>query len=131
MNRRKFFNILGSAVIGTVIALKIPENIAPIKFLERSKECISFDQLNEMYNDCLRKFGEPSYIVLHESKFNILSEFVGYREDDIEIKNSGDGHWLTFRKAVVQPLRGYSLDEDAVRFRTDRKMFLRRYHFQA
>lgn len=31
MNRRKFFNMLGSAVIGTVIALKIPENIAPIK----------------------------------------------------------------------------------------------------
>lgn len=30
MNRRKFFNLLGSAVIGTVIALKIPESIAPI-----------------------------------------------------------------------------------------------------
>lgn len=30
MNRRKFFNFLGSAVIGTVIALKLPDSLIPI-----------------------------------------------------------------------------------------------------
>lgn len=31
MNRRSFFNFLGSAVIGIVITLKLPDSIAPIK----------------------------------------------------------------------------------------------------
>lgn len=30
MNRRTFFNFLGSATLGTIIALKLPDTIAPI-----------------------------------------------------------------------------------------------------
>lgn len=29
MNRRNFFNLLGSAILGTAIALRIPDNIVP------------------------------------------------------------------------------------------------------
>jgi hypothetical protein len=40
MKRRKFFNILSSAIIGTIIALNLPDNIAPIKIVEASNRSI-------------------------------------------------------------------------------------------
>lgn len=56
MNRRKFFNLLGSAVIGTVIALKIPESIAPINIFGEASGGIEtiFDVLDKDFQDALR-----------------------------------------------------------------------------
>lgn len=56
MNRRKFFNLLGSAVIGTIIALKIPDSIAPINLFDEPNggaETI-FDLIDKDFQDAMR-----------------------------------------------------------------------------
>lgn len=69
MNRRNFFNFLGAATLGTIIALKLPDTIAPIKLCVE-KPRITFQALQEAYYDATNKGGvNPFKIILNPKDF--------------------------------------------------------------
>lgn len=73
MNRRKFFNMLGAATLGTIIALKIPETIAPINNWI-SKPKITFTALLDAYRKCCKGNIEPVMILLNKDVYADIVE---------------------------------------------------------
>ncbi len=107
MNRRKFFNFLGSAVIGTVIALKLPDAIAPLNNLIRERG-ISFQALYEAYQDCVNKIGEPTSIVISKKNYERIHQMFEpqYRFDNAEAQH------LVFQNAIIQSIDSVAVEED-------------------
>lgn len=128
MNRRGFLNTLNAAIIGTVIALKIPESLVPLNKMIREPE-ITFSALNEAYDDCREKFGEPQEIVLHEKAYDDLVKRVGIRPSKQSDIDNADSGYLTFRKAYVRSHNGTGHGEDLIVIRPDGKPHSKRYHF--
>lgn len=103
MNRRSFFNFLGSAVIGTVIALKLPDSIAPLNKFISNSGVITYEKLLEAYNRCKNQFGEPSSIIVSRKNYNKLTEFIRPEVKFTEAQiDSCNAEHLTFRNAVIQ-----------------------------
>lgn len=95
MNRRSFFNFLGSAVIGTVIALKLPDSIAPIKILvEKTK--ITFAALDEAYRKCCIEDKEPNLILVSVNTFREVHKLLG------PIPYADENGFLLFHGAKIQ-----------------------------
>lgn len=89
MNRRKFINFLGSAIIGTAIALNLPETIAPVKeAITWSKNnfsywdnainpnaCagpITFSMMEKAYKKAIEGNAEPQYIYLPQKAADFI-----------------------------------------------------------
>lgn len=68
MNRRFFTNFIGSAIIGTAIALKIPDSLVP-KHVEPDPIKLTFAALDEAYKKCCRGALEPDMLVLHPQAY--------------------------------------------------------------
>lgn len=75
MNRRTFFNFLGSATLGTIIALNLPDTIAPIKlWVEKPK--ITFAALMDAYRSCCQGNIEPNLIVLSLNDYKDAKQLI-------------------------------------------------------
>lgn len=68
MIRRTFLNAIGGAIIGTAIALRLPDVIAPLNHLcERPK--ITYKAMMDAYNLALETCGEPHTMLVGTPAF--------------------------------------------------------------
>lgn len=75
MNRRRFLNLIGSTIIGTAIALGVPDIIIPKIIIEKTK--ITFQALAEAYQSCGFGKEEPDMIrVSLEAYRDVASMFI-------------------------------------------------------
>lgn len=99
MNRRKFFNMLGAATLGTIIALKIPETIAPINnWINKPK--ITFAALYKAYNNCRVGNLEPKEILLHPSTFCEAINLINNSTNPMFVS---ENNWPKFMNAEIKP----------------------------
>jgi hypothetical protein len=129
MNRRSFFNFLDSAVIGTVIALKLPDSIAPLNNLIKQPK-ITFSAVMEAYNDCREKYGEPRMILLKKKTY---TEFLELAKPELkstkEQTDKAEGEYLRFRNAVVLPTDDSSVGETELRLIPTKHFHAKRYEY--
>jgi hypothetical protein len=67
MFRRTFFKSLGAAILGTAIALKLPDNLVPQgpKLPDVNPNgVITWSMLEKAYNDCKNRSPEPNIIMV-------------------------------------------------------------------
>lgn len=67
MNRRRFFQSLGAAVLGTAIALKIPEALIPQRPNlpdTTSSGVITWSMLEKAFNDIKNRGREPNIVIV-------------------------------------------------------------------
>ena len=113
MNRRTFFNGLGAAIIGTVIALKVPSSISGIESIF-SKPKITFNALMEAYLKCCKGNTSPNEIVLHPNTFEDAAReirfYARYTYISKDIKTSG----FKFMGAGLVPCTNETLKENEI-----------------
>lgn len=63
MNRRTFSNLIASAIIGTAIALRLPDTIAPLNHLLAEPK-ITFKAMYDAYQKAMAECGEPHAMLL-------------------------------------------------------------------
>jgi hypothetical protein len=76
LNRRKFFKTFGSAILGTAIALKIPDCIIPnIPIPKRPENVLTWSILNDAYNRLKESMGDsPVYILVSKERFREIND---------------------------------------------------------
>ena len=95
MIRRTFLQTLGVAVLGTIIALKLPETIAPLnKALEKAK--ISFTALDTAYRKCCIDNIEPNLIIVSPNTYADIYNLLGPYP-------YADEHGIIFYNARIKP----------------------------
>lgn len=74
MKRRSFINAIGGAIIGTAIALRLPDVLVPVKpFLAEPR--ITFQAMYDAYQKAMSESGEPYAILLSPKSLNDAYSF--------------------------------------------------------
>jgi hypothetical protein len=76
LNRRTFFKSIGAAVLGTAIALRLPDSIVPI--LDIVKTRITYNALREAYINCMRGSNEPNLIIVSDKTLVDIHDMFAY-----------------------------------------------------
>lgn len=68
ITRRGFFGLLGKAVIGTALALKLPDSIIPIPIIDKDiKGALTYQMLLDAYNSVMKgSLMKPDLIVTNK-----------------------------------------------------------------
>src|SRR4051812_3287235 len=108
LNRRSFFQHFGGAILGTAIALKIPDVLIPSINIEEPKVVAylpSYKQLSDLYNSCSFGYEEPTVIYVSHAVYEAIVEGfiferhnVWYTDNGIDM-NGG----IKFRHAIIRP----------------------------
>lgn len=67
MNRRRFFQSLGAAILGTALVLKLPETLIPQRPIlpdVTSSGAITWSMLNKAFNDYRNRSSQPNIIMV-------------------------------------------------------------------
>lgn len=102
MKRRTFINFIGSAIIGTAIALRLPDGLVPLNHLtERPR--ISFQALTDAYNKAKESEEEPCILLLSKSSMGDARDMM--RVGTAQLYNATNGEISTpffhFRDTTV------------------------------
>lgn len=115
LNRRSFFKSLGAAVLGTAIALRLPDSIIPItKIPEPNKVPVpTFKQLNELYESCRQYGEEPEYIIFSVDMLNAVedmidSNIIRYDNWPRDIRPDENMNFYKFKGAKLKAYSFYS-----------------------
>lgn len=101
MNRRSFFNKLGAAILGTAIALKLPDSIVPkVPELPKHPGAISFKMLNDAYNRALLGSKEPDFMIVNKAQYIAYMEMQKPHERICGYTPDGE-FGVKFRNAVL------------------------------
>jgi hypothetical protein len=106
LNRRSFFKAIGKAVLGTAIALKIPDSIIPQTILPEpiKQNVVTFKQLNDLYNKCINEGNNPPrHIYVSSDMFNALPINRVKLKSGIHYSKGLGKRWLKFKDAHILP----------------------------
>lgn len=74
MFRRTFLKSIGTAILGTAIALKIPDSLVPKMIIEKSK--MTFRAIIEAYQSCSFGAEEPTEIWVNRKTYSNIAEMI-------------------------------------------------------
>lgn len=102
MNRQRFINFIAPAIIGTAIALKLPDGLVPLNHLtERPR--ITFAALMDAYNKAKESGEEPCVLLLSKPSMDDARDMM--RGGTARLYNATNGEFSTpffhFRDATV------------------------------
>ena len=133
MKRRSFFQTVGTAFLGTIIALKVPDSLIPtIKEEAWRGELFTWQRLKEIYYDSMGVFGnEPNLVLLSTRQYHIFLNSAGLEEtrniqrngiafmtaDVIHDDSLEDGDFKIIKARNIDTLRYRSIREELIRRR--------------
>lgn len=70
LNRRTFFKSIGAAILGTAIALKIPDNLIPsIPEIKYPEGVITWSMMERAFEKIKNQYKEPSIVIVNKGTY--------------------------------------------------------------
>jgi hypothetical protein len=103
MFRRTFFKSIGAAILGTAIALKIPDSLVPINYIPEPEVYLpSFSQINTLYNRACFGGLEPDFMYVPKYVYEALIEGRIIQRQHVFATDDKNGKMgIKFRNAVI------------------------------